>query len=114
MFVMTRMNHNMTEESNSLPDTLPDNASDYGDFGSDAEEIQILDNLLAQVAPTEDAQNQTLLVTDIEDYEPPHGILLPKDLITTRPAQFDTIEILHIQTESGTSYVFDASNVLTC
>lgn len=60
-----------------------DDASDYGDFGSDAEEIQILDELLAQVASgSEEEQAATLVVTDIEDYEPPRGLLLPAPLDT--------------------------------
>jgi len=65
-----------------------DDASDYGDFGSDAEEIQILDGLLAQVVSASKEDRATnLLVTDIEDYEPPQGLLLlaPPNTSTGQP-----------------------------
>lgn len=58
--------------------TLPDNASDYGDFGDDAEEIEILNLLLAQVdQKSSEEQAPTLVINDIEDYEQPKGIFLP-------------------------------------
>lgn len=58
----------------------PDNASDYGDFGSDADEVEILDLLLEQVdTKVVEDQAPPLRITDIEDYEPPKFILLPKD-----------------------------------
>ena len=49
--------------------TMDDNVSDYGDF--DEEDVKLL-NLLSQAI-----ENEPLIVTDIEDYEPPQGILLP-------------------------------------
>lgn len=94
-------------DSNSAvaTDLFEDN---YSDFGSDAEEIQILDELLAQAASqSEERQNVDFVVTDIEDYEPPRGILLPKSHLETRfgPSQADIdteLEILHeIQARSG-------------
>ena len=56
-----------------------DDVSDYGDFGNDEEELQIVEQLLTQVASKPEAQ-ASLLVTDIEDYEPPRGVRLPKVL----------------------------------
>jgi hypothetical protein len=56
-----------------------DNESDYGDFGSDAEELEIIDHILAQVT-SERTEDAPLKVTDIEDYEPPRGMRLPKTL----------------------------------
>lgn len=55
---------------------MEDDASDYGSFGSDEEEIELLDQLLSQAHPSHDA----LVVIDIEDYEAPEGILLPARL----------------------------------
>lgn len=52
--------------------------SDYGDLGNDEEELGIIEHLLTQLDPhSADAQ---LRVTDIEDYEPPLGVRLPKIL----------------------------------
>lgn len=48
--------------------------SDYGEFGSDEEEIDILNNLLSKF------ENDLLTVTDIEDYENPRGLILPKSI----------------------------------
>jgi hypothetical protein len=55
-----------------------DGGSDYGDFG-DEEELAIVDQLLSQVA-SKTEENASLIVTDIEDYEPPRGLRLPKVL----------------------------------
>ena len=68
--------------------------SDYGSFGSDEEEIELLDQLLSQAVD----QNAALVVTDIEDYEAPSGILLPARLQSLEPE----VEILRdIELESG-------------
>lgn len=73
---------------------VPENASDYGDFGNDADEIEILELLLAQVESKENEERHTLLrVTDIEDYEPPNGFLLPKDPDLNALRQSAQIEI---------------------
>ena len=86
-----------------MTSTMADTASDYGSFGSDDEEIDILDQLLAKITSPSDEQNVALIVTDIEDYEEPQGILLPAHL---QPE----IEILrNIEAESSTCYHFDAS-----
>lgn len=70
----------MTDTALPPAHTLLDNVSDYGDFGSDAEEIEILDNLLAQIDSKRGGdQAHLLLIDDIEDYEQPRGILLPKN-----------------------------------
>ena len=57
-----------------------DNASDYGDFGDDSEELTIADQLLSQIETAQDQQDTLHTVTDIEDYEAPRGIRLPKVL----------------------------------
>jgi len=75
----------MDEATTSFSDAHADNVSDYGDFGSDAEEVEILDALLAQAASGKEDDQDFLIVTDIEDYEPPRGLLLPSTIIQTRP-----------------------------
>lgn len=74
----------MAENNSSASEVLTDNVNDFIDFGSDEEEAEILNELLAQVAsqPKEEQTNQ-LVVTDIEDYEQPRGVLLPKDYLST-------------------------------
>lgn len=84
---MTSLNlSTMAELATPQQEPNPDNVSDYGDFGSDAEEIQILDELLASIEPAgrDEERVPSFVVTDIEDYEPPRGILLPKGLLETR------------------------------
>lgn len=88
-----------------------DNISDYGDFGSDAEEIEIIHELLASVEPVDrdEGRAASFVVTDIEDYELPTGILLPKIILETRPsalqAPSDTrLEVLrNIETDNPSS-----------
>ena len=62
-----------------------DDGSDYGDFG-DEEELEIVEQLLTQVASKPD-EHEPLHVIDIEDYEAPRGVRLPKVLgvESTRP-----------------------------
>jgi len=74
----------MAETTTALPDVLLDHTSDYGDFGSDAEEIELLNELLAQTASENEQEQQSFVVTDIEDYEPPRGILLPQTITEAR------------------------------
>lgn len=64
------------ESTNKL---TADDGSDYGDFGNDEEELEIVEQLLTQVASKPD-EHESLLVIDIEDYEPPRGVRLPKVL----------------------------------
>jgi hypothetical protein len=52
--------------------------SDYGDFASDEEEI--INHLLGNLAPPSPPADPPLVVTDIEDYEEPGGVRLPKVL----------------------------------
>jgi hypothetical protein len=52
--------------------------SDYGDFASDEEEI--INRLLENLAPPSPPADPPLIVTDIEDYEEPRGVRLPKVL----------------------------------
>jgi hypothetical protein len=59
---------------------LEDTESDYGDFANDAEELEIIDSLLSEAENWQPSDAASLLVTDIEDYEPPKGVRLPKIL----------------------------------
>lgn len=82
--------HHMADNTVLSANILPDNASDYGDFGSDADEVEILDLLLAQVdTKSVEDQRPPLRITDIEDYEPPKYILLPKDSAHQSPSQVE-------------------------
>lgn len=69
-------------EKSKLEDarTLLDTESDYGDFTNDAEELEIIDTLLSEAENWQRPDASSLLVTDIEDYEPPQGVRLPKIL----------------------------------
>lgn len=60
--------------------TLHETESDYGDFANDAEELEIIDSLLSEAENWQRPDAASLLVTDIEDYEPPKGVRLPKIL----------------------------------
>ena len=69
------------EKSNLKDDSVPqDTESDYGDFANDAEELEIIDTLLSEAESGQILDATSLLVTDIEDYEPPKGVRLPKIL----------------------------------
>jgi hypothetical protein len=59
-------------------ETLHDNASDYGDFTLDEQEI--IDALLTNIAPHTTVGQETLELADIEDYEVSNGVSLPKML----------------------------------
>ena len=67
-----------------------DGGSDYGDFGSDAEELAIVEHLLQQIDTRPDGPD-SLIITDIEDYEPPHGLRLPKVLGRETTRQWESI-----------------------
>src|ERR1700730_14340775 len=60
------------------PVAITEADSDYGDFASDEEEI--INHLLGNLAPPSPPADPPLVVTDIEDYEEPRGIRLPKVL----------------------------------
>ncbi len=75
-----------TESTNRL---TADDGSDYGDFGNDAEELEIVERLLTQVASKSD-EKEPLLVIDIEDYEPPRGVRLPKVLGLEQTRHWET------------------------
>jgi hypothetical protein len=64
------------EPQNPLSITEAD--SDYGDFASDEEEI--INRLLGNLVPPSPPSDPPLVVTDIEDYEEPKGVRLPKVL----------------------------------
>jgi hypothetical protein len=72
-------NATVEDQAEAILANATDNGSDYGDFGDDAEELEIVDKLLSQVA-SKPEEHESLIVTDIEDYEPPRGIRLPKVL----------------------------------
>ena len=58
-----------------------DNGSDYGDFTLDEQEL--INELLANIQPENTiatTADEPLVLTDIEDYEEPTGICLPKTL----------------------------------
>ena len=90
-------------------DNCEQNADEYSDFAEDPEELEIIDQLLFEV----DAKQRSdvippLLVTDIEDYEAPPGIYLPKvlgfeatrqwhDQAVSAQAQFEQV----VRDESG-------------
>jgi hypothetical protein len=61
-----------------LPVAITETGSDYGDFASDEEEI--INHLLGNLAPPSPPADPPLIVTDIEDYEEPRGVRLPKVL----------------------------------
>ena len=76
--------HDDPAVDSSIPDEAPlsivkgDADSDYGGFGTDEEEI--LNDLLSKFPNPEAIGDAPLLVTDIEDYEEPRGVHLPKIL----------------------------------
>lgn len=72
------MNASFESESLPSPKLTNDIGSDYGDFASDEEEL--INGLLANVGTRGETEGAALLVTDIEDYEGPKGIRLPKVL----------------------------------
>ena len=75
---------------------LRDDDSDYGDFASDEEDIII--NLLSSIPVPNEPPEAPLIVTDIEDYEEPRGVRLPKVLGTERrPGKWQPQ--VHIQRE---------------
>jgi hypothetical protein len=60
------------------PIATAESGSDYGDFASDEEEI--INHLLGNIVPPCPLTDAPLVVTDIEDYEEPRGVRLPKVL----------------------------------
>ncbi|KIV94905.1 hypothetical protein PV10_02626 [Exophiala mesophila] len=53
---------------------------EYSEFGADPEELELIEHLLQEAARTPPIthQNPSLVVIDIEDYEAPRGVHLPK------------------------------------
>lgn len=93
-----------TTSTGMAPAAESDRESDYGDFGDD-EDLAIIDQLFADAA-----FDASLVVTDIEDYEPPRGIRLPKIFgYEARSTQSQiNIEVLrdqHADCESHITYV---------
>jgi hypothetical protein len=71
------VSHTMSQNSEAAK-SIPDDASDYGDFTLDEQEI--IHELLANIAPGNATAEEPLELTDIEDYEEPRGVRLPKTL----------------------------------
>lgn len=69
--------HAMSQRLDVAENTF-DDESDYGDFTVDEQEI--IHELLARIAPGNTAPEEPLELTDIEDYEEPKGVRLPKTL----------------------------------
>lgn len=71
----------MTDPALATTALFPDDASDYGDFGEDADELAIFDDLLAQLTSGRGGPaTEPTTVTDtndIEDYDLPRRLLLP-------------------------------------
>ncbi len=69
-----------------IKSTLDDNDDEFSDFADDPEELEIIDRLLLEVAskqqqrPAQEEDAPLVVVTDIEDYEAPRGVRLPKVL----------------------------------
>lgn len=109
----------MTDTVISPDNAQLDNASDYGDFGSDTEEIEILNLLLADVErKAHDEQAPPLLINDIEDYEQPKGIILPKrdsSQRSPRPETEPDSQALrdHLDIEIGTMNLETSIMILT-
>ena len=77
----------MRDDAESLlPIVMTETGSDYGDFASD--EVEIINHLLGNISPPSPLADSLLLVTDIEDYEEPRGVRLPKVLGVERSAPF--------------------------
>jgi hypothetical protein len=62
---------------------------DFSDFGNDPEELEIIEQLFSQVT-SKQQDNASLIVTDIEDYEPPRGVRLPKVLGLEQTRQWES------------------------
>jgi hypothetical protein len=69
--------HTMSQDLEATK-SISDDASDYGDFTLDEQEI--IQELLANIAPGNATAEEPLELTDIEDYEEPRGVRLPKTL----------------------------------
>ena len=62
-----------------VADDLQQDGDEYSDFAEDPEELEIIDRLLLEVAAGQSSDLRApLQVTDIEDYEAPPGVRLPK------------------------------------
>jgi hypothetical protein len=65
---------------------------EYSDFADDPEALEIIDQLLEAATRQNQESNAPLQLTDIEDYEGPRGVHLPKvpGLETTPQGDFDS------------------------
>jgi hypothetical protein len=104
------------------PIATAESGSDYGDFASDEEEI--INHLLGNIAPPSPSSDAPLLVTDIEDYEEPRGVRLPKVLGVGRSTpsweprvqfQYQAQTVRDGDSSQSTSYaLFQVALALTC
>lgn len=63
----------------AIEEQLHKDEDEYSDFAEDPDELEIIDQLLLEAAAKQKQdQIASLLITDIEDYEEPQGIRLPK------------------------------------
>jgi len=70
---------------------LHEDDDEFSDFAADPEELEIIDQLLLEAAESQkQEQDASLLITDIEDYEVPQGIRLPKVLGFEATRQWDS------------------------
>lgn len=65
-------------QSLEATEDVHDDGSDYGDFTLDEQEI--INGLLANLTPGNTVAEEPVELTDIEDYEEPRGVRLPKTL----------------------------------
>ena len=106
-------------DSQATVDLQSDGDEDaYSDFADDPETLEILDQLL-QAATQKQEVDAPLEITDIEDYEGPRGVRLPKvfGVETTRRWQHQTQPVQtqapqNIREQSGKLY--DLRNILSC
>ncbi|EXJ67264.1 uncharacterized protein A1O5_09277 [Cladophialophora psammophila CBS 110553] len=97
---MSTQDHNVLmqfEVVNTQTVTRPpedEGTDEYSDFGEDPEALEIIDQLLLEAAGKsgQEQKNAPLVLTDIEDYEEPRGVRLPKvfGLEATRQWKLET------------------------
>ncbi|KIY03679.1 uncharacterized protein Z520_00370 [Fonsecaea multimorphosa CBS 102226] len=68
-----------------------EDTDEYSDFGEDPEALEIIDQLLLEATGNSRQEQKIapLVVTDIEDYEAPRGVRLPKVLGLEAPRQWN-------------------------
>ena len=84
-YLLNQLTHDGTHmqidpiEANSRKPLQENNEDEFSDFEADPEELEIIEQLLQEAAAKHTSiQDAPLVVTDIEDYEAPRGVRLPK------------------------------------